>query len=299
VRIRRGAPATALRIVGRNGPPKVRITGPDGTRIVSPADASAAERKGKWMLVENPSDGSTSVLLVKPAGGTWTVDGDGVRSVDTAGFQQPATVSGAVTHRRGRHEVHVAYSLPKGAKLTLVERGKGAQRTIAKRVRGRACPGDSSGPGGQRVLCARVRFKPSFGPGGKRRILAVIDQGGMLLDVAKVATFKAPKPKLPKRPGRLRVLRKRGAVLAAWKRPAGSVQTIAYARLSDGRRLTFELGRRCSAVRLGRVSRNVSVTVQAYGLRQDMEGGRVATVRLKARRTRAGARGGLPRRICR
>ena len=299
VRIPGGTPATALRIVGRNGPPKVSITGPDGTKIVSPANAPAAERKGKWMLVENPSDGSTSVLLVKPAGGTWAVDGDGVQSVDTAGFQQPSTVRGAATHRHGRHEVHVAYSLPKGAKLSLVERGKGAQRTIAKRVRGRACPGDPSGPRGQRVLCARVRFEPSFGPGGKRRILAVIEQGGMPLDVVPVATFTAPKPKLPKRPGRLRVIRKGGAVIAAWKRPAGSVETIAYARLSDGRRLTFRLGRRCTAVRIGRLARNVAVTVQAYGLRQDMEGGRVATVRLKARRTRAGARGSLPRRVCR
>ena len=299
VRIPSGQPATALRIVGVSGPPKVTITGPDGTKIVSPADASAAERKGRWMLVENPSDGSTSVLLVKPAGGTWTVDGDGVESVDTAGFQQPATVTGAVTHRRGQHEVHVAYSLPPKAKLSLVERGRGAQRTIAKRVRGRACPGDSSGPRGQQVLCARVRFKPSFGPGGKRRILAVVEQGGMPLDVMPIASFKAPKPKLPKRPGRLRVVRKGGVLFAAWRRPAGAVQTIAYARISDGSRLSFDLARRCTAVRIGRVSRNVSVTVQAYGVRQDMEGGRVATVSLKKRQTRAGARGSLPRRVCR
>jgi hypothetical protein len=196
-------------------------------------------------------------------------------------------------------DVHVAYSLPPKAKLGLVERGRGAERTIARRVRGRACPGDSSGPRGQRVMCAPVRFKPSFGPGGKRRILAVVEQGGMPLDVMPVATFKAPKPKLPKRPGRLRVVRKRGAVIAAWRRPAGAVQTIAYARLSDGSRLSFDLPRRCAAVRIGRVPRNVSVTVQAYGVRQDMEGGRVATVRLRARRARAGARGSLPRRVCR
>ncbi|MEA2207363.1 MAG: hypothetical protein QOE77_4139 [Blastocatellia bacterium] len=219
VRIPAGQPATALRIVGTNGPPKVTVTGPDGTKIVSPADVGAAERKGRWMLVENPSDGSTSVLLVRPAGGTWTVDGDGIASVDTAGFQQPASVNGAVVKRGKRHEVHVAYSVPTGAKLSLVERGKGAQRTIAKRVRGRACPGDSSGPGGQMMLCARVRFQPSFGPGGERKILAVIEQGGMPLDVIKVASFKAPKPKLPKRPGRLRVFMKNTNVVDSWTPP--------------------------------------------------------------------------------
>ena len=52
---------------------------------------------------------------------------------------------------------------------------------------------------------------------------------------------------------------------------------------------------RCGApIRAGARSR-----AGAYGLRHYMEGGRVAAVRLKARRTRAGARGGLPRRICR
>jgi hypothetical protein len=299
VRIPRGQPATALRIVGTNGPPKVTVTGPDGTKIVSPAGASAAERKGKWMLVENPSDGSTSVLLVKPAGGTWTVDGDGIKSVDTAGFQQPSSVRGAVTLRHGRREVHVAYSLPKGATLSLVERGKGAQRTIAKRVRGRACPGDSSGPGGQKMLCARVRFKPSFGPGGKRKILAVVEQGGKPLDVSTVASFKAPKPKLPKRPGRLRIFRQNSTVLAAWTPPAGTVGQIAYARLSDGRRLSFEPRPRCGVIRIRGVRRTVSVTVQAYGLRQDMEGGKVATVTLKSKRARAGAKGNVPRRVCR
>jgi PKD domain-containing protein len=299
VRIPSGTPATALRIIGKNGPPKVTITGPDGTKIVSPADAASAERPGKWMLVENSSDGSTSVLLVNPAAGLWAVDGPDVASVETAGFQQPPSVTGAVTLRGGRREVHVAYSLPPKAKLSLVERGRGTQRTLARRVRGRACPGDSSGPGGQRMLCARVRFKPMFGPGGKRRILAVINRGGMPVDVIPVASYKAPKPKLPKRPGRLRLVRKGNAVIAAWSRPAGSIETIAYARLRDGRRLSFDLARRCTALRIGSVRRNVSVTLQAYGVRQDMEGGKVATVTLKAKRSRAGSRGGLPRRVCR
>jgi hypothetical protein len=107
------------------------------------------------------------------------------------------------------------------------ERGKGAQRTIAKRVRGRACPGDSSGPGGQKVLCARIRFKPQFGPGGERKILAVVEQGGIPADVQPVASYKAPKPKLPKRPGRLRLFRQNSAVVAAFKPPSGSVKTIA------------------------------------------------------------------------
>ena len=74
---------------------------------------------------------------------------------------------------------------------------------------------------------------------------------------------------------------------------------IAYARLSDGRRISFERSRRCGAIRIRGVRRTVSVTVQAYGVRQDMEGGKVATVTLKSKRARAGGNGNVPRRICR
>jgi hypothetical protein len=69
--------------------------------------------------------------------------------------------------------------------------------------------------------------------------------------------------------------------------------------VSDGRRLSLELAHRCTAVRIKGVRRNVSVTVQAYGLRQDMQSGRVATATLKSKRNRAGAKGNVPRRVCR
>ena len=45
---------------------------------------------------------------------------------------------------------------------------------------------------------------------------------------------------LPKRPGRLRIFRQNSTVLAAWTPPAGTIGQIAYARLSDGRRLSFK-----------------------------------------------------------
>jgi hypothetical protein len=85
-------PAVALRIAGAGAPPKVRLRGPDGTLIQSPSDAASADQPGKWMLVENPSDGSTSVLLVRPAAGRWEVEsmpGSTVTSVAKAGTSRP------------------------------------------------------------------------------------------------------------------------------------------------------------------------------------------------------------------
>jgi hypothetical protein len=52
---------------------------------------------------------------------------------------------------------------------------------------------------------------------------------------------------------------------------------------SDGRRLSFARRRHCGAIRIRGVRRTVSVTVQDYGLRQDLEGGKEATVSPKSK----------------
>ena len=74
-KIARGTAAVSLRIHGTNGPPKVLVRGPGGTTIASPADGHAMQSKGHWMLIENKSNGTTNLLLIRPKAGTWTVDG--------------------------------------------------------------------------------------------------------------------------------------------------------------------------------------------------------------------------------
>lgn len=70
--VARGTPALTLRILGGAAPPKVTLHGPDGTVITSPAEGSAAQ-PGHWTLVENPTDGSTGVVLIAPSPGRWTI----------------------------------------------------------------------------------------------------------------------------------------------------------------------------------------------------------------------------------
>ena len=112
LRVAHGTDAVALRVHGTDGPPKVVVRGPRGTTIASPSGASGKLRKGHYLLVENKSDGTTGVLLVHPAAGTWTVSpAPGAASsptkIDRANVEVPPTFGarvlgkGAIAHRAG------------------------------------------------------------------------------------------------------------------------------------------------------------------------------------------------------
>ncbi len=136
----------SLRIHGTNGPPKVVVRGPGGTTITSPKDAGAKQVKGKYLLAENKTDGTTSVLLVKPKAGEWTIKAaPGAKSnptkVDRSDFEAPATFTGRIRKTKKGRDLLVAYTAPKGSKVSLVERGKGIAQTITEQRQGQAVQG--------------------------------------------------------------------------------------------------------------------------------------------------------------
>ena len=178
-RIAPGTKAVSLRIRGTKGPPKVVVRGPGGRTITSPRNKRAKQRKGKYLLVENKKNKTTSVLLVKPAAGTWTVKAaPGATSrptrVDRSNFERPAALFGQVRWSKPWHrEVAFAYAVPEGAKVQLVERSKkGVGRTLVRSVRGKPCRGARPLPGGRKLLCVRKKFRVARGPGGNRTVQA-------------------------------------------------------------------------------------------------------------------------------
>jgi hypothetical protein len=302
VEVPAGEPAAALRILGDGAPPKVRVRGPDGTLIESPRHAESARRPGKWMLVENPTDNSTAVLLVGPRAGRWKIEpqpGSTITSVDMAEHEPAAEALGAVTGKGRTCTVSLAYHVPKGTSLSLAEVGTGVHRTIAKRVRGKRCERNAGSPGGHVLRCVRIRFQPKFGHDHTRRIEAVVTRGHVPIEKLVVAKFRAEKPKLPAKPRGLRLVRKGSRVTIAWRGARGAATYNVSAHLSDGRKLGFHVGARCRAVRIGRVSRGTSVHVRIFSLRVDHEAGKPARLTLKPKQKRTGARIGIPRRICR
>lgn len=302
-RIAPGTKAIALRIHGTDGPPKVVVRGPKGTTITSPANARGEERKGKYLLAENETDGTTSVLLVKPAAGRWTIKAaPGAKSsptrADRSAFEAPSTLFGQIRAKGGRQQLALGYAVPKGATVRLVERGKGIGRTISGAVRGKPCRGATKVPGGGRLRCFRTAFEPSRGPGGARTVQAIVTRGGIPLLRKTVAKFRVAKETLPSRPGALRARRVDGDVVVAFPQSRGASRYSVTAVLDDGRRLGFDLPRKCRAVRIPDVPAGVKAIVKVAGLRYDLLAGKTRRIALLADRESAGRSGRLPRRVC-
>jgi hypothetical protein len=303
-RVRPGAQAVTLRLHGTNGPPKVVVRGPGGVTITSPAVGSAAQRKGRYVLAENASDGTTSVLLIKPAAGTWTVAAaPGAAStptrMDRSDFQAPSVLFGQVRKAGDRREAAVQYAVPAGASVRLVERGKGIGRTIVRSVRAKRCRGTRALPDGRTMRCARVTFEPSIGPGGVRQVQAVVSRDGIPLAHKTLATFRVARETRPSRPGALRARRVGKDVVIAFPKSRGASRYTATAVLDDGRRLGFDLAASCRAVRIPSVAADDAVRFKIAGVRYDLQTGAYSKVTLAKNRKSAGPRGALPKRICR
>ena len=296
-RVARGTKAVSLRIHGSDGPPKVVLHGPHGMTITSPANQNATIRKGRYVLAENKTDGTTNVMLVRPAAGKWTVtSAPGTESsptrIDSASEQAPPTVAARVVAKGGSRTLKVAYSVPAGAKVQLLEHAKGINRTLAAKLRGRRCHGlPRVRPGtNQKILCATVSFRPAAGAGGKRHVQAVVTRRGIPLLQKNIASFRAPKPHLPSRVKLIRVRRTGAGLVVSFSRSSGASRYAATARLSDGRQLAFEFGGRCRALRIPNVPSGVSATIKVAGIRYDLAMGRARAVSLRAGAKSAGSK---------
>jgi hypothetical protein len=304
-----GTDAISLRYHGSNGPPKIVLTGPDGSTVTSPASAHTQQVEGRFMLVEDERDATTNVVLLHPAAGEWTAvaapgGSSAPTSVDRAALEAPPTVAARVTAHGVSRSVAVTYAVPAGASVQLVERGAGITRVITKRLAGRACAhGPAVRPGTtQRVQCASVQFHPSPGPGGKRTIEAVVTRSAVPLSQQAVATFTAPPLRKPARPGALRARRVGGDVLVSVPRVRGASRLSVSAVLSDGRALSLDVRANCGAVRIPSVPVGVGGRFTVVGVRYDLATGPKRSVSIAAaaqrsgRRVRAGTNRGV--RVC-
>lgn len=303
-RIAPNTKAVTLRIHGSDGPPKVVVSGPGGITITSPkGKRGGKQRKGEYMLAENPTDGTTSVLLVNPAAGEWTVRGaPGAKStptsVDRADFEAPPTLFGQIRRTGKGQELALGYSVPDGATVRLVERGEGVARTIERSVQGEPCRGAPKLPSGERLLCARVKFQPSRGPGGIRRVEAVVTRGGIPLATEKVASFRAPPEVLPSRPAAIRTRHVGGDLLVQFTRSRGAARYNVTADLEDGRRLGFDLGRKCRGVLIPDVPEGDTARIKVAGVRYDISMGGYRRIETTKGRKSVGRKFRHPRLVC-
>jgi hypothetical protein len=252
------------------------------------------------VVIDNPGDSSASVLLINPPAGDYTITpGSGLvtpTSILTSEYAPPPAIAATVVKRSdGRATIGMGYAIPTGAKLSLVELGRRTQKTLVADVQGKTCPGPNR-PGGQKLLCTRVRFTPTAGPGGKRRIFAIVTNAdGLPLERRQIASFKAAPQHKPSRPTKLRMRRDSKGVLVSWNasRPVRYQQVIV--KLGFGARFGIT-AKHCSAIRLRDIPPAESVSVTVSGVRgTDSFAGPSATQHLAAGKPRTpGASGTAP-----
>lgn len=298
--IGKGTPAIAVQLKGVGGvPPTVTLHGPNGVEYALPAGEQGKQFDGGSMIIKNPTTGATEVLLVQPAAGTWTISTPAgtpkVNAVSTSAYEPPATVTGSVhALRGGALRFNEAYTLPEGATLSLIEKGAGVQRTLVSKVSGRTCPGAKRSPDGRTVLCHTVDFRPAAGPGGTRKIVAVVERDGLPLTQKTVATFTAPKQQRPATPRRLRMVRFAKWVVAAWDKDASADRYSVAVTTGSGQKYGRLLPAGCKSIALP-IASGEAVKVSVAGVREDLAVGQRNHGALKATEKRSGATPRLPR----
>lgn len=266
-----GLPGAAVTVTGQGASPKVTLHGPKGETISTPAGDQAVQAPTHW-LIKDRRHNTTSIALIAPSAGRWTVrvdpDSVPVTSIrQAAGLKEPS-LKAKITGQGHRRVLRYRVTPRKGQVVTFVEDGPSAGKRL----------------GIARAASGRLRFTPADGRAEARPVFAVVEQDGMVVDRVKVASYRAPGPFHPTAARGL-VARRRGTALALrWRRVAGAAGYEVRVALGDGRRLFFRP--RAARLRVARVPRRLAVRVTVRAVSEAALRGKPAAARIRAGRSR-------------
>ena len=268
VTVKGSPPFVLLGATGQGGTPQVTVTGPEGERIDD--DGSPTQNRPGSAVLRSTKLGRTWVYVEKPSAGTWTIEpkpGTPAITETTLRYGIPeARVLGRVRRTGKRYTLAYHVTRIPGQEVVFAEEGRATGRVI-----GRAKGADG-----------RLRFTPAPGPGGKRRIVAHVVQGGTPRDDLTVASYTAPPPpRIGTSRPRTRV---RGTTLTVrWKRAANAARYRVRFEASDGRVQTFETSSRRRSVVVRRFLRTTSARVTVTAVGADQRTGTPTTVSVRRR----------------
>ena len=271
VRFADGLPSGFVAVQGQGAPPHVSLVGPDGTRIDAPVTGKA--QTDRALAFHVPETNTTYFAVKSPAAGVWSVEpaADSVPITQlrsAAGLEQPK-VRARVTRGPGRTRV-LTYEVNRvpGQRVTFAEDGAGAAGALGVARAGRG----------------KLRFTPADGPGGSRKIVALVSSYGSPRTKLDVATYVAPPPARPATVKRLTAARRGSRLAISWRPAANARRYEARVTLSDGRRLLFlQRGTRLS---IPAVAARTRATITVRGVKGDTTRGAPATRRVAAKRSR-------------
>lgn len=261
VSIPAGSRGMSLRVTGEGGPPTVGLISPAGERITP---VPFGEDPTALVTVVN-GEAEARVGLVRPAGGNWTVEhlgGPEIAKVEFARSLAPPTARAKVIRGKGRTRILAfrATSRP-GLRTTFFERVGRGMSLIGSTTKARG----------------RLRFRSADGPGGRRNVIAQIEQNELPRLQTRVAGYRAPGPIRPPKVRGLRSRLKGSALTIRWRKAPGAKDYLVRVRVADGRHLQFLTPR--TRLSIGRVGRRERVRVSVTGRSGAGRPGKTAAIR--------------------
>jgi hypothetical protein len=272
--LRRGLRSAAFAIDGVGYAPGVTLTGPRGETI-SVSRAHPQARVGRLFAVQG--EGTTYVVVKRPAAGSWTLTDDGsvpIRRVRLAyGLPRPS-VRARVSGRDRRRTLSWRLRPIPGQRVRFLEVGRDVRNVIAT----------------TRARRGQARFRPADGPGGRRKIVALVEQGGRPRTSITAGSYRGPPRLRPGRPRNARIRRRGRRLVVSWRAPRPGFRHALYLRLGDGRRLVRIASARRRRVTVSGVAPGYGAVGKVVGLSHANGRGPSARVAIagKPRRPRAG-----------
>ncbi len=197
--------AVSFKVLGTGpaGAPQFTLTGPSGETVTTPADGSTLI-DDQFMVVQQPEEGATYVAVPRPKAGNWTFTpaaGSTFTEIQGAEALPKPDVKASVKGGKVGYEIK---TIP-GQSVRFIERGTNVSVELGTAKNGKGS----------------FKLQPEAGKGGKREILAVVEQDGMPRErlvvarySAKVKTLAAPKVSVKRT--------KSGVAKVSWKKVPGA-----------------------------------------------------------------------------
>jgi len=259
-----------VQLTGDTAPPLVTLSGPNGATYAT--QAAGVLKSDTHVAVAETDVRHQTLLIPRPAAGTWTVTPQpgsaAITGLALARDVPAPRLSGRVRRRGSRRELRwTARAIP-GQTLSFYEEGEGVLRRI----------GASAGTRGT------IRFSPIPGRGGRRRVTAIVSQGGLPRTKVKLATYVLPRPPKPGAARRLKATHRGTRLVLSWKPGARAASQELRVALGDGTRRLYDLKKRKRTFTLKGIRKTTTGTVFVTAIRADGIRGRTVRAKVRARR---------------
>ncbi len=233
--------------------------------------------KGMGACIDNPLGPDPGISWKwsspLPSGGC---PGSGIGGARVSAGASATTVKASVGGKGRRRSLRFSLPARAGQRVTFAEEAERVYRELGSSTRARGS----------------LRFRPAPGPGGKRRIVAIVEQGGVPYEKLTVARYVAPGTPRPTRPRRVVVKRRGASLLVGWSRVSGaSGYEVRVGLPRDGRRLLFYPPPRRRSLRVRGVERSDLARVSVAAIGRDLRAGHAGKAKLKPLGRRKGRRG--------